>query len=78
MFICARRQRTLVVAASITMRSQAASSTPLVNYSKILALIFNNGWNLEIYKNTKNYKMIFRLVFLEYLMLRSPGKPCSC
>jgi hypothetical protein len=50
MYICARRQRTLVVTASITMRSQAASSTPLLNYSKIFALISNNGWILEIYK----------------------------
>jgi hypothetical protein len=50
MYICAREQRTLVVTASITMRSHAASSKPLVNYSKILALIFNSGWILEIYK----------------------------
>jgi len=61
------------------MRFQAASSTALVNYSKILALIFNNGWILEIYKQKyeKKYKMIFRLVFLEYLMLRGLGNPCS-
>jgi len=25
----------------------------------------------------KKYKMIFRLVFLEYLMLRGLGNPCS-
>jgi len=61
------------------MRSQAASSTALVNYSKILALIFNNEWILEIYKQKceKKYKMIFRLVFLEYLKLRGLGNPCS-
>jgi hypothetical protein len=50
---CARRQRNLVVTSSNTMRSQAASWKPLVNYSKILALIFNNGWILEIYKKIR-------------------------
>jgi hypothetical protein len=36
-----------------------------------------NGFWKYINKNTKKYKMIFRLVFLEYLMLRGLGNPCS-
>jgi hypothetical protein len=61
------------------MRSQAASSTALVNYSKILALKYSimDGFWKYIKRNTKKYKMIFRLVFLEYLMLRGLGNPCS-
>jgi hypothetical protein len=38
MYICARTQRTLCVTSRITMESQEASSTALVNYSKILPL----------------------------------------
>ena len=34
-YICARTQRTLCVTSRITMKSQAASSTALVNYSTI-------------------------------------------
>jgi len=39
-YICARKQRTLCVTSRITMMSQAASSTALVNYSIILPLKF--------------------------------------
>jgi hypothetical protein len=37
-YICARTQRTLCVTYRITIGSQAASSTALVNYSKTLPL----------------------------------------
>jgi hypothetical protein len=36
-----------------------------------------DGFWKYINKNTKKYKMIFRPVFLEYLMLRVLGNPCS-
>jgi len=45
--ICDRKQRTLGVTCRITMKSQAASSTALVNYSIILQLKFTTI--LEIY-----------------------------
>jgi len=41
MYICVRTQRTLVVPCSITMKSPAANSTILVNYSKILPLKYS-------------------------------------
>jgi len=39
-YICARTQRILCVTPRITMQSQAASSTAIVNYSIILPLKF--------------------------------------
>jgi len=41
MYICVRRLGTLVVPCSITMKSPAANSTVLVNYSKILPLKYS-------------------------------------
>jgi len=37
-YICIRTQRTVCVTCSITMKSQADSSTATANYSKILTL----------------------------------------
>ena len=58
MYICAPKQRTLCVASSITLKSQAASSTALVNYTKILPLKYTtNRLQKYIYNGTKKYKM---------------------
>jgi len=51
-YICARTQQTLCVTSSITLKSQAGSSTVLVNYlfDNISAEIYNNKCTLEIYE----------------------------
>jgi hypothetical protein len=78
-YICARRQRTLCVTSSITMMSQSASSTVLLNYSEILPLKFTT---IDVFykytkNNTKKLEMFFRLVFFTYLKLTALRNPCS-
>jgi len=64
-YICARTQWALCVTSSITLKSQAASSTALVDYWIILLLkcttidVFLNYIN----KNKTNFRMFFSLVF---------------
>ena len=60
MYICASTQQTLCVASSITLNPQAAISTAIVNYSKILPLTYTTTNRLEkyIYKDTKNLKYL--------------------
>ena len=70
--ICARMQRTLCVTSRITMKSQAASSTALVNYSIIFRLKFTtvNVFYKYINKDTKKKNgNIFRPVIFKYSML---------
>jgi len=73
MHIYARTQRTLCVTCSITMKSQAASSTALVNYSKIILLKYTTIGRLEKYftYNTTKFKCF------SVLILSSMGNPCN-
>jgi len=45
-YICSRTQRTLCATSRITMKSQAASSTALVNYSIIFPLQYMYSTNI--------------------------------
>jgi len=64
-YICARTQRALCYTSSITMKSQAASSTAVVNYWIILLL---KCTTIDVFlkyvnKNKTNFRMLFILVF---------------
>jgi hypothetical protein len=73
MYIFALTQRALCVASSITMMPQAASSTAVVEYCKILPLKCTTKIRFEkyIYSDTKKFKVFYRLVYFKYLMLRA-------
>ena len=79
MYICAPMQRSLCFTSSNRMMSQAASSTALANYSKILPLKYTTLSNFEkyIYNDTKKFKILYRLVYFKYLKLRGLRNPCS-
>ena len=79
MYISARTQQTLCVTSSITMKSQASSSIALVNYSKILQVKYTtiNRFEKYNYNDTKKFKMLNRLVYFKYLMLRGLRNSCS-
>jgi hypothetical protein len=79
MYISSRTQRTLCVADSVTIKSQAVTSTALVNYSKILPLKYTkiNRFKKYIYNDTNKFKMIYMLVYFKYLMLRVMRNSCS-
>jgi len=79
MYISSRKQRTWCVAYSVTMKSQAATSTALVNYLKILPLKYTkiNRFKKYIYNDTNKFKMIYMLVYFKYLMLRGMRNSCS-
>jgi hypothetical protein len=78
MYICVCMQWSLCVASSITMMSQPASLTALLNYSKILPLKYTTLSSFEkyIYNDMKKFKMLNRLVYFKYLMLRGLWNPC--
>ena len=60
----------MCVTSSITMKSQAASSTALVNYSKILPPKCTiDSFDKYINNDPKKLEMFFRLVFFKYSML---------
>jgi len=71
-YICARTQRTLCVTSGVTVKSQAASLTALVNYSIIFPLKFTtiNVFLKYINKDKTNFRMLFSLVFFNCLVLR--------
>jgi len=61
-YICARTQRTLCVTSSFTMKSQAASSTDLVNYWIILLL---KCTTIDVFlkyvnKDKTNFRVLFQ------------------
>ena len=61
-----RMQRTLCITSWITMKLQAASSTALVNYLKILPLKYTTIDRSEknIYDDTKKFKcLIWRYIY---------------
>ena len=63
--ICDRTQPTLCITSWITLKSQAASTTALVNYSKILPLKCTTIERPEkyIYNDTKKFKcLIWRYI----------------
>jgi hypothetical protein len=64
MYIRSRKQRTFCVASSIAMKSQAASWTALVNYSKILLLTYTaiDRFEKYIYHNKKKNLSILEFI----------------
>jgi len=79
-YICAPTQRTLCVTSRITLKLQAAISTALVNYSKKKILLkYTKIVRFENYFNnyTTKFKMLFKLEFYKYLLLRGLGNPCN-
>jgi len=77
-YICAIMQWSLCVIFRITMKSQAASSTAFVNYSKKKILLkYTTIVRFEkcVKNDTTKFKMIFKLEFFKYLMLRGLGNP---
>jgi hypothetical protein len=75
MYICARTQRY----SNIKMKSQAASSTVFVSYSKILLLKYTTIDRFEkyTYNDEKKLKRFYRLVYVKYLMLRGLRNTCN-
>jgi len=61
-YICARTQRTLCVTSRITMKSQAASSTALVNYSIIFPQKFTNLFLNYLNKDKTNFSAWYFLI----------------
>ena len=64
-YICARTHRTVCVTSRITMKSQAASSTALVNYSIIFPPKFTtiDLFLKYLMKHKTYFRMFFRLFF---------------
>ena len=65
-YICTQRLWTLCVTSRIIMKSQAASSIAIVNYSKILPLKYTTmeGFNKYSKNDKKNLKYFSGLNFL--------------
>jgi hypothetical protein len=66
-YICTHSHRSLCVTSTMTMISQLARSTAVVNYSKIIQLKYTAVIFAECVKNdSTKFKILFKLEFFKY------------